>query len=132
LPGRQLPIKLVEIAKLDVTESGIKVGAMSLLVYQGDVEDSRSLIQYFRNEAAKLRNLRKLVIRRDKTVVLDVNGDGLEFPNLTYACPALDDLLHELGVIYNPQTLHNPNATPSGVKEFDLSGRWTWGHDRIL
>ena len=62
----------------------------------------------------------------------DVNGDRIEFPGLSYGNPTLDELLRELGVIYTPQTLHNPKATPSGKKEFTLSGRWTWGHDRIL
>jgi hypothetical protein len=41
-------------------------------------------------------------------------------------------LLEELGVVFTPQTLHNPNATPSGVKEFDLSARYTWGNDRVM
>jgi hypothetical protein len=40
--------------------------------------------------------------------------------------------LRELGVVFNGKTLHNPDATPGGVKEFTLSARWTWGHDRIL
>jgi hypothetical protein len=103
-----------------------------MVVYTGPVEDSGELIQFFRREAAKLRILRKLIVSPEKTVVKDVNGDGLEFPRLTYGCPALDELLHELGVIYSPKTLHDPNATPSGVKEFALSARWTWGHDRVM
>lgn len=103
-----------------------------MIVYPGSVEDSHELIQFFRREVDKLRSLRKLVVTREKTVVSDVNRDGMEFPGLTYGCPSLDELLRELGVVFNPQTLHNPNATPSGVKEFDLSARWTWGHDRIL
>jgi hypothetical protein len=64
--------------------------------------------------------------------VRDVNGDGLEFPGLTYGSANLEELLRELGVIFNPQSLHNPNATPDGVKEFRLSARWTWGHERVM
>ncbi len=103
-----------------------------MIVYSGSVEDPHKLIQFFRREVDRLRALRKLVVSKEKTVVWDVNRDGMEFPGLTYGCASLDDLLRELGVVFNPETLHNPNATPSGIKEFDLSARWTWGHDRIL
>jgi hypothetical protein len=37
-----------------------------------------------------------------------------------------------LGIVFNKQTLHNPKATPSGIKEFDISAKWTWGHDRVM
>ena len=103
-----------------------------MVVYTGPVDDARELIQFFRREAAKLRILRKLIVSPEKTVVKDVNGDGLEFPQLTYGCPALEELLHELGVIFTPKILHDPKSTPHGVKEFALSARWTWGHDRVL
>ena len=103
-----------------------------MIVYTGSVQDSHELIQFFRAEAATLRNLRKVVMSKEKTVVKDVNGDGIEFPGLTYGSAVLEDLLRELGVIFTPATLHNPNATPSGVKEFVLSGRWTWAHDRVM
>ena|SRR5437762_510931 len=103
-----------------------------MVVYNGSVADSHELIQFFRREAAKLRNLRKLIVSPDKTVVKDVNGDTLEFPGLTYGCPALEELLREVGVIFSPQTLHDPSATPGGLKEFSLSARWTWGHDRVM
>src|SRR5262245_56874514 len=103
-----------------------------MVVYTGSLDDSRELIQFLRREAANLRILRRLVISRDKTVVRDVNGDGLEFPGLTYGHSTLEALLEELGVIFTPQTLHNPNATPDGIKEFRLSARWTWGHERVM
>jgi len=103
-----------------------------MVVYGGSIDDSHELIQFFRREAAKLRNLRRLIVSGDKTVVKDVNGDGLEFPRLTYGCAALEELLRELGVVFNPKILHDPGATPSGVKEFVLSARWTWGHDRVM
>jgi len=103
-----------------------------MIVYGGSVEDSRELIQFFRREVGKLKALRKLVVNGQKTIVLDVNKDGMEFPGLTYGCASLDELLRELGIVFNAQTLHNPKATPSGVKEFDISARWTWGHDRVM
>jgi len=103
-----------------------------MITYSGPLEDSHELIQFFRREVDKLRSLRKIVISREKTVVNDVNGDGIEFPGLTYGQTNLEELLRELGVVFNGQTLHNPDATPSGVKEFLLSARWTWGHDRVL
>jgi hypothetical protein len=103
-----------------------------MIAYTGSLEDCHELIQFFRREAAKLREMRKLIVSREKTVVRDVNGDSLEFPGLTYGSANLEELLRELGVIFNPQSLHNPNATPDGVKEFRLSARWTWGHERVM
>jgi hypothetical protein len=103
-----------------------------MIVYTGSLEDSGELIQFFRREAANLRILRKLVVSRDKTVVWDVNKDGIEFPGLTYGCATLEELLQEVGVIFNPQTLHDPDATPGGVKEFRLSARWPWAHERVM
>ena len=103
-----------------------------MIVYTGLVDDTHELIQFFRRGSGKLRALRKLVVSRDKTIVLDVNRDGIEFPGLTYGSETLEALLREVGVVFSPQTLHNPDATPSGVKEFLLSARWPWGEDRIL
>ena len=103
-----------------------------MIVYTGSIEDPDELIQFFRREAANLRILRRLIVSRDKTVVRDVNGDGLEFPGLTYGSATLEELLRELGVVFTPKTLHNPNATPDGVKEFRLSARWTWAHERVM
>ena len=103
-----------------------------MVVYTGSLEDGHELIQFYRREAAKLREMRRLIVSREKTVVRDVNGDGVEFPGLTYGSANLEELLRELGVIFNPQSLHNPNATPDGVKEFRLSARWTWGHERVM
>jgi hypothetical protein len=103
-----------------------------MIVYGASVEDAHELIQFFRREVGKLKALRKIVISRDKTVVSDVNKDTMEFPGLTYGNPTLDQLMRELGIVFNPRTLHNPNATATGVKEFDISAKWTWGHDRVM
>jgi len=103
-----------------------------MIVYTGSVQDARELIQFFRHEVGKLKALRRIVIDSEKTVIWDVNKDGMEFPGLTYGSASLEELLRELGIVFNKQTLHNPKATPSGVKEFDISARWTWGHDRVM
>lgn len=103
-----------------------------MAVYHGSLEDSQELIQFFRREAAGLRNLRKVIISLESTVVRDVNGDEIVFPGLTYGSTSLEELLRELGVIFSPDRLHDPNATVDGVKEFELSARWTWGHDRVM
>jgi hypothetical protein len=56
----------------------------------------------------------------------------MEFPGLTYGNPVLEDLLRELGVIFTPHTLHNPDATRDRMKEFRLSARAPWGHERVM
>jgi hypothetical protein len=103
-----------------------------MIVYTGSLQDARELTQFFRREAGALRMLRKLIISPEKTTVLDVNGEGIEFPGLTYGNTLLEDLLRELGVIFTPQTLHNRDATRDGVKEFRLSARSPWGHERVM
>jgi len=103
-----------------------------MIVYSGSVENSSELIQFFRREVGQMKALRRIVINPEKTVIWDVNKDAMEFPGLTYGSPTLEELLRELGIVFNKQTLHNPKATPSGVKEFDISAKWTWGHDRVM
>jgi hypothetical protein len=103
-----------------------------VIVYSGSIEDSDEMIQFFRREVGTMKALRKLVVNSEKTIIWDVNKNGMEFPALTYGCPSLEVLLRELGIVFNKQTLHNPKATPSGIKEFDISAKWTWGHDRVM
>ena len=103
-----------------------------MILYAGSVDDAEALIQFVRRETANMRSLRKLTISPEKTVVRDVNGETMEFPGLTYGCPTLDVLMQELGVMYSPQSLHHRPQTPSGIKEFRLSARHPWGHDRVM
>jgi hypothetical protein len=102
-----------------------------MIVYTGPAETTE-LIAFFRREAASLRTLRKLIVSREKTTVLDVNRDGIEFPGLTYGSETLEELLRELGVVFVADTLHDPAAAPGGVKEFSLGACWPWGYERIL
>ena len=101
---------------------------MSRIVYTGAVDDPHEVIQFLRREGKRLRPLRTLTVSREGTVVRDVNGDGIEFPGLTHGCSVLNRLLQELGIVFPSKILHDSNSTPDGVREFDLSACWTWGH----
>lgn len=101
-----------------------------MIVYSGPLDDTHTLIQFFRREAPKLRILRRLIVYRDKTVVLDVNRDSIEFPGLTFDSPALRRLLDDLGVVYSRNCLDETKA-PNGIKEFSLGAVWCWGHDSV-
>jgi hypothetical protein len=103
-----------------------------MIRYSGSLDDEHALIQFLRRELPHISMLRKLVITPETTVVEDVNRDGIEFPGLTYGNPVLTALLRELRVVFNPQTLHDPDATPGGVKEYRLSARHAWGEDRVM
>ena len=103
-----------------------------MLVYKGSIEDSHAVIQFLRHEADKLRTLRKVVISPEKTVVYDINRDTMEFPGLTYGSTVLEQVLRELGVVFTSKILHDKDATSNGVKEYELTARYTWGHDRVM
>jgi hypothetical protein len=103
-----------------------------MIVYSGPVDDEVSVIRFLRTEVDKLRALRKVRISPERTLVLDINKDGIEFPGLTYGSPVLERLLQELGVMFSAETLHDRARAPRGRKEFDLSARYTWGHDRVM
>ena len=103
-----------------------------MLVYEGTIEDEGAVIRFLRRESDKLRALRRVVITPEKTVVLDINRDAMEFPGLTYGSQVLERLLRELGVVFTAAILHDPGATANGVKEYELTARHPWGHDRVL
>src|SRR5678815_2617282 len=101
-----------------------------MIVYSGSLDDTDTLIRFFRREAPKLQILRRLLVSKEKTVVLDVNRDGIEFPGLTFDSPGLAKLLDDLGVVYSRDCLADVKA-PNGVKEFSLGAIWCWGHDNV-
>jgi len=99
-----------------------------MIVYSGSIEDTHQLIQFLRRQAPKLKILRRLIVSKEGTVVLDVNRDGIEFPGLTFDSPALPRLLEDLGVVFDLTALVETPASADSVKEFGLGAVWTWGH----
>ena len=102
-----------------------------MIVYAGPLDDTHRLIQFFRREAPRLKILRRLIVSQHKTVVLDVNGDGIEFPGLTFGHSALETLLEDLGVVYSRASFDPASLSPDSVKEFGLGAIRTWGHDSV-
>ena len=99
-----------------------------MIVYSGSLEDTHSVIQFLRKQAPTFCLLRRLIVMHDKTLVLDVNGDGIEFPGMTFDSPALPRILEDLGVVFERKALPQPPTSTDGVKEFGLGAVWTWGH----
>ncbi len=102
------------------------------LVYTHNPSDREGVTRFFKDNLVKFRELRRLIISPDKTEISDINGDKMIFEGLTYGDPALEDLMKINYVFFDASTLHNPDATPNKIKEFSLSARYPWGHDRIL
>lgn len=92
-------------------------------------EDSAAVVQAFRRESSRLRSLAKVVIGQAKTVIHDINRDTMEFEGLGFGAPALEDLLRELGVVCDAQSLERAAARGRDA-EFSLSARFPWGWER--
>src|SRR5258706_11744005 len=106
------PITIVDmeadhILALDLRSCYIRGGRWFVILYTGPIASSDEVIRFFSQEVSHLHGLRKLVITMEKTTVLDVNGDGIEFPGLTYGSTTLEDLLRYLGVVFKARVLHD-------------------------
>jgi hypothetical protein len=101
-----------------------------MIVYSGPLDDTHNLIQFLRREVPNYKILRRLIVSKEKTVVLDVNRDGIEFPGLTFDSQSLPRLLQELGVVFSRDCIDGAKA-PAGVREFSLGNVWCWGHDNV-
>jgi hypothetical protein len=101
-----------------------------MIVYSGSLDDTHELIQFLRRNAPDLKLLRRLIISKEKTVVLDVNRDSIEFPGLTFDSPALPRVLQDLGIVFSQDCIDATKA-PNGVREFGLGNVWCWGHDNV-
>ena len=102
------------------------------LVHRHDTNHPEGVIKFFKENLVQLRDLRRLIITPERTEILDINGDKMVFEGLTYGDTALEELLKVNYVFFDAATLHHPKATAGGIKEFPLSARYPWGHDRIL
>lgn len=92
---------------------------------------SSDIARFIRHRQDDLSLLRRVIVEADRTRVLDVNRNELIFPGISYGHPALEIILREAGASYDPATLDTPAKTPGGVREFRISAKYPWAHDRV-
>ncbi|MCW5557088.1 MAG: hypothetical protein KIT22_04525 [Verrucomicrobiae bacterium] len=89
------------------------------------------IAQFIRHRQDQLSLLRRVVVEADCTRVLDVNRSELVFPGVSFGHPWLETILREAGASFDPATLGTPANGPGGVREFRVSAKYPWAHDRV-
>ncbi|HRI12333.1 MAG TPA: hypothetical protein PLX89_04940 [Verrucomicrobiota bacterium] len=87
--------------------------------------------RFVREQVPDLSLLRRVIVEPEQTRVLDVNRSELVFPGVTFGHSLLPVILREAGASFNPATLGTPPATDDGRREFRVSAKYPWAHDRI-
>ena len=91
---------------------------------------SAEVSRFVREQVEDLSLLRRVIVSRDGTRILDVNRSELRFPGVSYGNPLLPTILREAGASFDPSILDAP-STADGVREFRISAKYPWAHDRI-
>lgn len=86
---------------------------------------------FIRRRQDHLSLLRRVIVEGDRTRVMDVNRSELVFPGVSFGHPWLETILREAGASFDPATLATPAPTGGGVREFRISAKYPWAHDRV-
>lgn len=97
--------------------------------FQGGSEPE--LRRFLREQATQLSLLRWVYVERDTTRVLDVNRDELVFPGVTFGHPLLGLVLKEAGASFDPAVLEWTLPADFERREFYISAKYPWAHDRV-
>jgi hypothetical protein len=89
------------------------------------------LRHFLREQATQLSLLRRVYVERDVTRVLDVNRDELVFPGITFGHPLLGLVLKEAGASFDPAVLDGTLPADWERREFYISAKYPWAHDRV-
>lgn len=92
--------------------------------------DREGVKQFLLQHEREFTSWRRVLITPQGTLLEDMNRRSLYFQGLTYGDPALETLLHLVGVNFDPRTLHDPSTTLTGEKEFRVTAVYPWGYDR--
>ncbi len=97
--------------------------------FQGDDENAARL--FIRRTAAELSLLRWVYVGRTETRVVDVNRDELVFPSVSFGHSLLGTILRETGASFDPAVLSGPMPEACERREFYISAKYPWAHDRV-
>lgn len=90
-----------------------------------------ALLEFLRSETPKMSTLRRVLVTPEGTNLLDVNRTALSFPGISYGHPLLASLLREVGASFDPESLLTPPPNEAKLRDFIISARYPWAHDRI-
>lgn len=101
----------------------------TLAVFEGAGEEE--LLRFLRRETPKMSTLRRVLVRPNGSSLLDVNRLALEFPGIGYGHALLSPLLREVGASFDPESAQTPPPNETLTRDFIISARYPWAHDRI-
>lgn len=87
--------------------------------------------QFIRHKAAELSLLRWVYVEPTVTRVVDVNRDELVFPDVSFGHPLLGIILKEAGASFDPAVLNWQMPPEVERREFYISAKYPWAHDRV-
>ncbi len=97
--------------------------------FRGSSEPEARL--FLRQQALELSLLRWVYVEHSCTRVADVNRDELVFPGVTFGHPLLGLILREAGASFDPAVLDWQLPTDWQRREFYISAKYPWAHDRV-
>lgn len=96
-----------------------------------DTTDPEEVVALFKSWDPQMRALRRTIIAPTETVVEDLNRERMVFRGVTFGTAALRALFQAIGMQTDPKHLEGPPPT-SDRREYRITARYPWGHDRIL
>jgi hypothetical protein len=87
-------------------------------------------LEFLKRTRWELRQLRRVLVWKDRLQVLDVNKDAFEIRGIGYTDVDIVPLLKMVNAAFNPETIHQP--IDGECKEFDTGRAHTWAHDRVM
>jgi hypothetical protein len=97
--------------------------------FAGSTEPEARL--FLRQQALELSLLRWVYVEHACTRVVDVNRDELVFPGVTFGHPLLELVLREAGASFDPALLAGRLPADWERREFYISAKYPWAHDRV-
>jgi hypothetical protein len=87
-------------------------------------------LEFLKRTRFQLRQLRRVLVWKDRLHVCDVNRDVFEIVGLGYTDPDIIPILKDINAAYDPATIHLLTAVEP--KEFNLGRRHPWAEDRVM
>lgn len=87
--------------------------------------------RFIREMATEMSYLRWVIVEPSQTRVVDVNRDELVFPSVSFCHPLLETILREAGASFDPAVLNWQFPPGQTRREFGISAKYPWAHDRV-